>query len=374
MNNNKLKFFLISYENYGSNGRLRELINCIEKIGRLNGVFLSFYNEKINMKKKPACIEVKIGYRLKNPITFFRFILTSFMNVFKNRDADYMVICNTPACIPGFFINKIFHKYEIIYDAYELKLPQNRHKMMEKIFSWFEKKIIKSADIVVCANKERAQIMKEFYNLKTEPIVFENIRKIEVNGTIRTQISELIDKVDGQKINLISTGGYDIQRGADKLILAMRNFQKNMVLYIVGGGTNANKNRVEQIIKEKNLGNVIMVGQMNQTELNALLNKCDVGIVQYHQNDINNKFCASGKIYEYLDKGLAVVTSTNPPLLKFCNKYRVGVSNEDYTKAILEVSTNLKEYKENARKTSKEFNPTENNSNFIATMQKMLRI
>ena len=57
-------------------------------------------------------------------------------------------------------------------------------------------------------------------------------------------------------------------------------------------------------------------------------------MVTYHQRDLNNRYCASGKIFEFLFEGKPVVTSTNPPLKDFCEKYKVGQASDDYEQAV----------------------------------------
>ena len=69
---------------------------------------------------------------------------------------------------------------------------------------------------------------------------------------------------------------------------------------------------------------------MDQDHLKYFIENSQVGMVTYHQHDLNNKYCASGKIYEFLFEGKPVVTSTNPPLADFCGKYGIGIAEDNY--------------------------------------------
>ena len=77
---------------------------------------------------------------------------------------------------------------------------------------------------------------------------------------------------------------------------------------------------------------------MDQDHLKYFIDRSQVGMVTYHQRDLNNKYCASGKIFEFLFEGKPVVTSTNPPLKEFCEKYGVGIADDDYAQAIKAVA------------------------------------
>ena len=51
---------------------------------------------------------------------------------------------------------------------------------------------------------------------------------------------------------------------------------------------------------------------------------CNVGIVSYSNKNINNRLCASGKIYEYISLGIPVIVSNNLPLRNLVNLYNIG--------------------------------------------------
>ena len=70
-------------------------------------------------------------------------------------------------------------------------------------------------------------------------------------------------------------------------------------------------------------------------------------MVNYHQNDTNNLYCASGKLYEFVLDGLPVVTTENPPLTDLCESFKFGIADNGYSDAIKSIKSNYDFYKGN---------------------------
>ena len=98
------------------------------------------------------------------------------------------------------------------------------------------------------------------------------------------------------------------------------------------------------------MSNVELIGRLTQTELKYLISKCQIGIVNYGQYDTNNKYCASGKIYEFIYEGLPVVTTTNPTLKKLCDQEKIGYADDKYAEGINRIIENYNEYKMNVKR------------------------
>ena len=62
--------------------------------------------------------------------------------------------------------------------SFILIINQAHLKDIAHIMQVFENRNLKYADIVISANMERSKIMKEYFKLKSLPIVFDNIHKI----------------------------------------------------------------------------------------------------------------------------------------------------------------------------------------------------
>ena len=99
-------------------------------------------------------------------------------------------------------------------------------------------------------------------------------------------------------------------------------------------------------------------------ELKYLLSISHIGIVNYGKYDTNNRFCASGKIYEYLFEGIPVVTTENEPLVDFCKNNHVGIADDQYINGIKKILESYEKYIENVSK-YKEYDVMENNEKLL---------
>ena len=345
----KKNIYLISYDDYDFDGRLRCLIKVFSKLGILSCTIRS----SNNIHKDKYWIH-KGGY--------LSFVLKSVKNAFKISNIDYLVLDNRKATVPGLIIRILLRPKCIIQDSRELYLINEVSSLASKIGCVFEKYSIQKADIVICANRERAKYMKDYYNLSEEPIVYENLRRLEYESNEqRLDAERRLSKylIDGE-IRLITSSGCDISRTNDVLVENLNRIKTNIRLFIVGRSSKSDEEKIQIIIQKHKLSNVEILGMLNQSELKYLIENSHIGIVNYHQKDMNNKYCASGKLYEFIYEGIPVVTTTNPPLKYLCDSYGIGEADDLYYRACNKVIENYDKYK-NAVDEFTQNNTVENN-------------
>jgi glycosyltransferase involved in cell wall biosynthesis len=96
-------------------------------------------------------------------------------------------------------------------------------------------------------------------------------------------------------------------------------------LVIVGGGPDSDRVR-EEVSRLGIEARVTMLGRVRRDELHAILRICDLGVLMYPFEGLNNIYCAPNKLFEYAQAGLPVLATDQPPLSKILAKYDVGVS------------------------------------------------
>ncbi|MBM7665257.1 glycosyltransferase involved in cell wall biosynthesis [Solibacillus kalamii] len=335
-----MKILLISYGIKEYDGRLSELYKVASNIGDVTIVCVgenkgNNKNENIVLMTSSKYLSIKL---------YLSFILLSLKTAYKMKEIDILVSDNLFASLPALLIRTLFKPKKIIQDVRELYFYKDIKNWTGKFLCKFETILMKKADVILCANHQRSKIMFEYYNLKNPPIVFENIRFL-TDSFDSNILDDKYKKFFNFDVNIVSTGGISVKRNIDKLVYSMTRIPSNYGLYIIGDGTKEDMNLIEEIIRKNNLKNITIINKVPLSELRYILQQCDIGIVSYHKNDLNNRYCASGKVYEYLAEGLPIVTSENEPLKEFCGKYKVGVADDNFYNGILEVSNNISGYK-----------------------------
>lgn len=336
------KVLVISNGSYDYDGRLRELVEIAKILGE---TYL------ISKASKKA---FENHYVIDNKSNdYFAFLRFSYQVSKKIPGLSLIIADNRKALIPGQIIKRILPlKIVTISDSRELYVIKDVKHMSGKIGCIIEKLLYRKYNLIICANRERARIMKKLYNLPLEPLVYENIRKLDYSTTFKAKNfqKKFSHFFANDSIKIVSTAGYSLSRGGKKLIEEIGLLGKKFSLYIIGGGKDNEKKIFDALVMNLGISNIFDVGRLNSDELKYFIQNCDIGVVFYHKRDLNNRYCASGKVYEFIFEGLPIVCSSNSPLKRFCNKYQVGVVGDSFSDCILKVVGNIEWYKANIKK------------------------
>lgn len=364
-----MDILFISYGKYEYDGRLRELMKVANQLGETQYIIRG--NAKDNQLDKNH----RVITSNNEIIGYIKFILLSIFKALIMKKIDILFIDNRRAVVPGLIIKLIKKPKYVIQDVRELYIIDEINHITGKIGCIFERKLIKKADIVICANKYRAEIMKEYYNLSSEPLVYENIRRLEYSSDYN---EEEMNKKYGyyfsnSTIKIVSTSGCEISRTNDKLVHAMAELGEKYELFLIGGGSKQDVYEIKRIIQHKKLNNVHLIEKLGMNELKYFIRNCHIGIVNYNKKDMNNKYCASGKIYEYLFEGKPVVTTENIPLLDLCNTHKIGLADDDYVDGIKKVAENYNYYTENVKKFIEHLSVEDNNEKLVKDIKSAIQ-
>jgi glycosyltransferase involved in cell wall biosynthesis len=236
---------------------------------------------------------------------------------------------------------------KLIYDAYELIIPENgRHKSWRDQF-WYsmERWSIKGAVLVIVANEERARIMTEHYRLKIIPAVMRNIpveQSSEISEEEVLKRYPVFKKRRCEEKLILYQGDVSLLRGLGRFLVAVSYLSSDYRMVIVGDGPDLEKIKEigQPLIKE---GRLNLIGRVPSRRLITIASLADVGIVTYPFEGLNNVYCAPNKIFEYARAGLPVVTSDQPPLRQMVETYQIGacVGEHDSVEEVAKVIQNI---------------------------------
>lgn len=353
---------LISYGDYRYDGRLRELVNVGSLLGNLKVICRGSSTAILN--------GVLAGSEVSS---YFDFIKTCIKTASTMKKIDCLIVDNRRAIFPAIVIKCVAQVSYTVQDMRELYLIKETRHLAGKIGCVLESFFLKQADFVICANEQRCRMVKKLFAL-TQPVYnFENYRLLKYQDTdcdLSKKYAKYFKKRDTFKC--ISTAGCSVSRGTLDILNAIRHLQFPIELYLVGDSNKEDVAEVKRLVQKYKIEDVHIIGNLIEGDLKYFIQNCDIGIVIYNQCDTNNKYCASGKVFEYILDGLPILTSTNPPLREFCKKYGVGIATNDYGVGIARLYENYIFYKENVRQSVDSFDIKENNQNLAKAILKKM--
>ncbi len=339
-----MESILITYKNISRSMRNIELLEAVEDVSGSNLVISPW---DLPGDSKSTLLKSKQGY-----FKYFSFILTA-MSAIRKYKPRWVVLNNNQTAILIKCIKRFFPNIIIIYDSAELYINVKAKSLKEKLsffMRYYEKKYLKHVDLVFAANLERAKIMQDYFSLNKLPYVFDNIHPIK-DAIVPEHVSDNIkDQFRTDKFTIIYSGGISKQRQTMSIVKAVSQLDDSYKLIIVGSIENREYDRFHEFMKSYQGSNIVYLGFVSLSELRYLYSMSDVSISVYGMDTLNNKYCASGKVYESLFELTPIVTSENPPLQNLCKKFGVGVSSSDISAALQQVRSDYSFYKSNTIK------------------------
>ena len=153
---------------------------------------------------------------------------------------------------------------------------------------------------ISCRHKEH-QLKKG--HLQKLPLVFENRRSLPKSlerdfGALRCQINYRTCQVNTKRFNLIITNGFSNERNDLRLVDAIREFQ-DATLTFIGKSSQAELNMLTDNCERYNITNIYHFAPLPFSFLRNFVQMYDVGVVNYSEQNRNNKYCASEKFLSF---------------------------------------------------------------------------
>lgn len=335
-----MKTLMIVYNTLDTDARVRRSAEALTDLGevKLIGIDVDCKIDRVDSE----VIKLKSRHNL---IRYFEFIYKIKKRI-KRIDYD-LLFANDFYCaelVP--WVKRKRNNAHIVYDAHELYIPQ-KDKPLNRRFDFFykkEKRAIYDAELVICANDDRARIMQEHFGLASLPTAIRNISHLPlVRDNISRGYEDTTDaffKLPG--ITLVYAGVLSSARKIETLV-EIAEQEKNTKLLIIGDGQH--RKYLEERAS-KSLGKrVFFTGSIPYTYLSVLLSKCDIGYLFYPTDILNNVYCAPNKIYEYSSVRLPMIANANPTVERILSDSGIGVASDDLLNAFKTVASDIEGYK-----------------------------
>ncbi len=366
-----MKIAFAVYHDIKTECRTQRILSVLKKIGEVT--FLSYSDPT-------DCGHTDFVLTGKGKKKYGAFLWETACYLRKNRKQIDVVVLHDNYCALLLWFVKIFVKpKKVVYDSSEFYLYEKENngrrqlaKLVANLLVFFETHLLKKADIVIAANKERATLMKKYFKLSEMPMVFGNIHKI--NDPVNEV--ECLEKYGAafadDKFTVIYAGGVLRDRLTKELAQAVTDLGDEYRLLVAGLLDEEYYQEIRAAIQ--NNPNVQYIGFVSRAELRYLFEHGDVGVSFFAMEPPNNRFCASGKIYECLFCGTPILTSQNPPLKRLCKQHGVGVSvTPDKIKdGIRELKENKENYRARVAEYIKNIDPADMEIQFANELKKQL--
>ena len=227
----------------------------------------------------------------------------------------------------------------IIYDMWEFYTLKEHKKLTSRLGTLVEIFVLKRVNKVIVCNAHRKTLIRRYYGIENADVI-ENIRALPYEEISDVNLKEkYLSHISWSAVNFVITNGFSSERGDTNLIEAFAN-QYNYSLTFIGRSTAADEVLLEELISKKGLSNIYKVNTIPYAILAGVVKFFDFGVVNYSLRNLNNKYCASGKVYEFMFLGLPVLTSSNPSLKQVTDHYHCGESTNELSTGISRLVTN----------------------------------
>ncbi len=213
-----------------------------------------------------------------------------------------------------------------VYDAHELELDRSGPLLTSWLGGPYRRLVrglSRRADLVVCASRERAEIMMREYPLDSMPVAVLNVTGREgLPQGPDVELDGIADRVAGRKV-VIYQGVLAKERCLENLVAALSVLPEDVVLMMVGDG--AVQRKLESMAEAAGTSDrLVMVGRVPADHVVSYMRLADVGVVIYRNTCRNNIHCSPNKLYDYCAVGLPVAGSDQAAVRSIVEDFEVG--------------------------------------------------
>lgn len=338
------KVLIISYISKEKDGRTKRHFEMLSKQSNIDITLVQACRNQSDCSKEKNIVDIVLDEKKSNFKQYLEFY-ACVKKIIKSNKFDYLLLLNYFSAP----LARLCGNSKILYDAYELYYPGcgKKFSIRDILFWLFERNTIKTANLVISANKQRALIMVGVYKLQTVPIVISN------NPIIKNHETVVVDK----EFAIVYAGYLSKERELDRLIEAVKAYNqtasRSIELHFYGVGD------LESYIVEcsKKDSNIKYCGGYKNENLNSILRKYMFGYIAYDNFEMNTRFCSPNKLYDYIFNENVVICNNNESLCEFVVDNNIGTCGDNFEISIANAVNHYNDYYQQIKKIKMSFEP-----------------
>lgn len=193
------------------------------------------------------------------------------------------------------------------------------------LFENFKKKV----SAVIAPQTDRLEYLKKIFPASTYHLV---------QNCPPTQDQTKKPKHDNK--NIIYQGRVGKLSNANEIIMLAKNAPSNFKVHVAGPIDKEFLNEITELHKK---GKLTYHGYLSSDELYKLREKMAYGLVTWGNHDLNTKYCAPNKLYEYIAEGIVVVAFDNYSVNNLNSLYNFGFVSKDGHKSVIKFIESISE-------------------------------
>ncbi|HEY9123610.1 MAG TPA: glycosyltransferase [Bacteroidales bacterium] len=283
--------------------------NDVLVIGRYTGVWPDFSDRpyKVHLMR----LWFKKGflfYANYNVSLFFRLLRTN-CTILTANDLD---------SLPANWMAAKLKRVTLFFDSHEYfpEVPEvvNR-KWVKRFWTFIEKTLVPRANYHYTVCQSIADLYKSKYNLDFKVVRNVPLLKNEENREVEIERNENI---------IMYQGAINVGRGIENIIDAMPMIP-DAKLVIAGGGPLGNdiKKRIQESPAHERIK---YLGRLPFHQLHQYTIQAQIGISIEENLGLNYYYALPNKLFDYIQAGLAVVTSDFPEMKRVVDEYHIGTT------------------------------------------------
>jgi glycosyltransferase involved in cell wall biosynthesis len=362
-----MKIIVLAKTNLNFDGRILSHLDALtECFPKANILFLLIPDGKTNVHLPPSIQLKEVNFILRKLfsksvilqfVTAFVFAIYQIATILKHKPK--IITVNDLSAALGPVILSFFTRLNIVYDDHELF--ERPTKAVEYFWFYVEKRIVKIANCIIVANKERAKILSYIFKPKCKIVVVTNHpynKKSSYNNAINKTLREIKKK---NKI-ILHQGRIFNERGSQEIKQIITQLPHDWCFCAIG----VPKIEFDALFDEGNYdkSKFVNLGYVNYDQVQSIWNEVDASIIIYKPNFINNRYCAPNRLFFALSTGIPIIVNReNPVLSEVINKNKNGISIKEDKVCVSSFFENYNKYKEYANLSVSKHTGQENKDN-----------